>query len=306
MREIRVVLAVACALVAGHAWGRGLLATPSQLGLVGKAGTAVSDVVHIGSSRDEPAQVRITISDFVKDEEGRAQPVAHEQAPRSCASWLRLDQGLITAPGGRLMDVRITATIPAGAEGSYWAMLNFELVPEAAPPGKGVGVIIVPGIGVPVIVTVIGTDKRQLTVTRVEATRTDGKIVVCKATVENTGNVAVLVSGAFTLEAPAAATGGEPIEVASTDVGPLTSYPGGNLRITAKLNWSGGLAGFAVHSYFRWGPDAKDTSEASTDVEEPAPAAGAPPTAPAGKLLPPPPIPTVAQPVPSATPAGKP
>ena len=292
MRHRHFVVFLACALLAARSWGKGLLVTPSQLGLVGKAGTAASDVINVASTRDEPVQVRVRIADFVRDEDGKLHQVPHAQSTRSCAEWLRADQDLFSAPGTGRTEVRLTATIPAGAEGSYWALLSLELVPPTPPAGQGMGVVIIPSIGVPVIVTVEGTEKRQLAVTRVEAKRTEGQLVTCQTTIENTGNVAVLVSGAFTLETPASKEEGDTLEVASTDVGPLTSFPGSKLRITGKLNWGGTIAGLTLHSYLRWGPGANETSEASTSVEEQAPRASGTPTVPAGKLLPAPPFPT--------------
>lgn len=294
MRYRRFLVCLACALLAGRSWGKGLLVTPSQLGLVGKAGSSVSDVINVASTREDAVQVRVRISDFVRDEDGRLHQVPHAQSPRSCADWLRADQELFSAPGTGRTEVRLTAAIPAGADGSYWALLSLDVVPPTPLPGQGLGVVLIPSIGVPVIVTVEGTEKRQIAVTRVEAKRTEGQLVICRATIENTGNVAVLVSGAFALEAPPSKQGEEPLEVASADVGPLTSFPGSKLRITGKLNWAGAIAGFTVHSYLRWGPGAQDTSEASTTVEEEAPPVGGTPAIPAGKLLPAPPFPTKA------------
>jgi hypothetical protein len=293
MQAIRVLGLVVAGLLMGlTAAARGLVVTPVQLGLVGRAGSAVSDVIMVASSREEPVQVRVRISDFIKDEDGRLREVPHEQVPRSCAGWLQVDQENLTAPGTGRAEVRVSARIPADAEGSYWAVVGLEVPAVPREGGKGARIFIVPRVAVPVIVTVEGTEKRQLAVTRVEAKRTEGELVTCQATIENTGNVAVLVSGAFALEAPPSKQGEEPLEVASADVGPLTSLPGNKLRITGKLNWAGTLAGFTVHSYLRWGPGAQETSEASTSVEEEAPPVGGTPAIPAGKLLPAPPFPT--------------
>lgn len=297
MKRTTVLMPVLAVLLFGRiATARGIVVTPVQLGLVGQAGTAVSDVITIGSSRDEPVQVRVRIGDFVKDEDGKLREVPHGQVARSCAGWLQVDQDTLTAPGNGRAALRVIARIPADAQGSYWAVVGLEVPAVARQNGHGAGVLVVPRIAVPVIVTVAGTERRQLEVTRLEARRASPATVLCTATIDNTGNVAALVSGAFTLESQSATPGGEPLEVAATDIGPLTSLPGQKLRISGKLEWGGSLTGFSVHSYLRWGPDAKDTSEASTDVQENAPPAGPQPTVPAGKLLPAPPVPNASPP----------
>jgi hypothetical protein len=98
--------------------------------------------------------------------------------------------------------------------------------------------------------------------------------------VENSGNAAVILNGAFALEKPSGRPG-ETVEVASADVSPVTSLPGTKLRVRANVPWAGGLDGLTLHAYLRYGPGAEETLTASATLE------GLPPVPPAARKEPP-------------------
>ncbi len=289
-----VTLAIACALAARLSGARGLVVTPTQLGLVGKPGATVSGVIHVGAAREERTAVKVTVADFTKDEDGQLKENPPEGVARSCRGWLRVDQENFFAPGGGMAELRVSARIPADAEGSYWALVGLEVPPAPRQPGTGeLGIFVVPRIAVAVFVTVDGTVKRQVQVTGISARKKGDDPIEAVATIENGGNAAVLVSGSFALERPAG-KGSDAVELTSKDVGPVTSLPGRRLRVHAKLDWSGSVAGLQVHSYLRYGPDPEDGVESATSIE----VEGTAPEKPASeRLIPEAPRPTAAPPV---------
>jgi hypothetical protein len=266
--------------LAGPGLAAGILVSPVQVGLVGKPGTAVSDVIRVSPSRQEATDVQVTLVDFTKDEDGRLRELPPGEARRSCKSWIELDKVDFKTAETGVVEVRVIARIPEQAAGSYWALLMFTVPPPKGPMG-GVGMRVVPRVAVPVIVTTPEGGRRQVSITSVQAQRmATEQAVEGTAVVENTGDVAVLVGGAFALERPADKPE-DVVELGATDVGPLTSLPGTRLKVRGKVGWKGSSAGLVLRTYLRYGPDAGDAIDAVTSIDESS-APPAPPVAPGG------------------------
>ncbi len=256
---------------ASRADARGLVVSPTQLGLVGKPGSSVAGTIVVGSSRAESNQVRVTLLDFSRDEDGRVVERALGGEPRSCRSWLEADRTEFTSPETGRVEMRITARIPANASGSYWALAALESLPPKPKLGMGMAIQMVPRVVVPIIVTVSGTERRLVKIGGVSATKVEGGVdTVCE--IENTGNTAVLVSGAFTLER--ASGSGPAEEVAEAPVTAVTSLPGLKLRIKKTLAFPLPNSAYTVRAILRYGPDPADVTEsaATIDGEVPPPA----------------------------------
>lgn len=267
---------------------RGILASPVQLGLAAPPGGAASDVVKVSSSKEESNRIRALLLDFTKDEMGRIQVLQDGENPRSCKGWLSLDRVDFLTPEQGSVEVRVTAHVPPDARGSYWALLALEVLPPPRNEGSGTGVVFIPRVAIPVIVTASGTEERGLQVEGFRAAY-NGAEVVTELSVRNTGNAALLLQGAFTVEKPGA-EGSLPEEVASDEPDPQTAYPGARLRIRGKVTLPLPEPGLSAHAYFRFGPEPSQAVEAATDVEglpsvppqggrlaPPAPAAPSPP-----------------------------
>lgn len=264
---------------------RGILASPVQLGLVAPPGGAASDVVKVSSSKEEKNRIRALLLDFTKDEMGRIQVLPDGQNPRSCKGWLSVDQADFLTPETGSVEVRVTAHLPPDARGSYWALLALEVMPPPRTEGGGTGVVFVPRVAIPVIVTAAGTEEPSLQVEGFRAAY-NGAEVVTELAVRNTGNSALLLKGAFTLERPAA-PGSLPEEAASQEPDPATSYPGSLLRVRGKLALPLPEPGLTAHAYFRYGPSPAQAVEAASEVE------GLPAAVPeGGRLAPPAPNPS--------------
>lgn len=263
---------------------RGILASPVQLGLTAPPGGAASDVVKVSSSKEESNRIRALLLDFTKDEMGRIRVLEDGQNPRSCKGWLSLDRVDFLTPERGSVEVRVTAHVPPDARGSYWALLALEVMPPPRSEGSGTGVVFIPRVAIPVIVTAAGTEERSLQVEGFRAAY-NGAEVVAELSVRNTGNAALLLQGAFTVEKPAP-EGSVPEEVASAEPDPSTAYPGATLRIRGKVNLPLPQPGLSAHAYFRYGPEPSQAVEASSEVE------GLPLAPPeGGRLAPPAPTP---------------
>jgi hypothetical protein len=262
---LSLFLGTATLLCSGGVFGRGLVVSPSQLGLVGAAGSTVSDAIYVSSSREEKNNIRVEVTDFIRDENGEVREVSAAEAKRSCSAWIEVDQDSFTSPETGRVELRVTAKIPKEAEGSYWALVSFRSLPPTHPPGQANAVRIIPRIAVPVIVTVAGTEKRDLKISALHVTSGRGGFDA-EAAVVNDGNVAVLFSGAFTLESGGA--NGDVTELAEAPVETSTSLPGTTTRVREHLNWNGDTAGLRLGAILRFGPGPAEVAEAGVPIDE--------------------------------------
>jgi hypothetical protein len=250
-------------LFAAHAESRGLVVSPAQLGISAKAGETATGVITVSSSRPEENQVRVTIVDFARSEDGRLQLLSGAKPPRSSKDWLTATQNSFVSPNAGSVTVGVRARVPADASGSYWAALVLSSVPPARGPRKNIGMELVPQIAIPIIVTVTGTEKRDIRLLETGARRVSDSSIEPYLVVENRGNAAVMLSGAFTIDRN---EGTDVEELADTELPVTLSLPGARSRIAAKLSWTGAVDGLNVHAIVRYGPTPADIAEISGPI----------------------------------------
>ena len=215
-----------------------LAVSPAQLLIAGKAGETVPGAIYLTSSHPRQKKVRVTIIDFLKDEQGTLQEFRHNDHLRSGRTWLEVDQTEFITPQDGQIQLRVTARIPKDASGSYWAAIDIAS-----------GQVSLKSI--PVVITVQGTEQPDLVISPPEVVRLANGVLECHSFVENKGNTAVLIRGAFTLEKHVSSENTEGWQIA--EVGPLTSLPGTKMKIKGNLNWAESLDGLQVNSYMRYG-----------------------------------------------------
>jgi hypothetical protein len=238
-----------------------------QVGIVARAGEVGTATILVASPKAERNRIRATLVDFTRDAKGKIVELK-EPHPRSARSWLEIGAPEFETPEKGRVPVQLAARVPADARGSYWALVALESLPEPRTPGaRSIGVMIVPRVIVPVIVTVAGTESYDVAIEAFEATRAAGRIEVEPAiTVANNGNAAVMITGAFVLER--LARGDAPAEeVALDQIEPITALPGTTMTVTGLLPWNGSTASLQAHAYVRYGPRPQDAVEAASTVD---------------------------------------
>jgi hypothetical protein len=262
----RFFLIAFCLLTAVRAESRGLLVSPSQIGLVGEPGSIVSETIYVSSSREEKNFVQVGIADFTRDEAGKVWEIAASAATRSCREWIEVDRNNFTSPEHGRVQLNLRARIPQGVVGSYWALITLKSVPPPRVAGtSGHGFRVVPRVAVPVIITVLGGERREMKIAELKVISATERELDVEAVLENRGNVAVLFNGAFTLNSSDAE--GRVTELAEAPVDMAMSLPGTKSRVRGRIGWNGGMTGLRIESIFRFGPDQKDVTEAGIRVE---------------------------------------
>lgn len=233
-----------------------------------KAGQTVSGTLLVSSSKEEQNHIVVTLSDFTRNEEGRVVELTDPKAnPRSCRSWIDVDRLDFVSPEKGYVELTVSAHVPDGASGSYWALALLASEPPARDSRMSATTFqLVPRVAIPIVVTVEGTAKPSLGILKTTAVKEEKGIAV-ESIIENRGNVAVLISAAFALERAAAGTT-DAEEVSSATVGPLTSLPGTRLRAKTVLPYQGSLGAVTAHTYVRYGPHPEDTTEATAVVTD--------------------------------------
>ena len=280
---VRILFALLItALSASPSVARGLLVSPTQTGIVAAPGGIGTATIMVASSKAERNRIRATILDFMRNDVGQIVAVAESHA-RSARPWLEVSSPEFDTPENGRVEILVTARVPSDARGSYWAMVALEALPTARDRNAGgIAFQIVPRVIVPVIVTVAGTEQYDVAITALEAVHPAGQNAVkSMITVENRGNAAVMVTGAFTLERSGAADA-PPEEVALDSIEPVTSLPGTTMRIEGNLPWNGSTRGLQAHAYVRYGPRPEDAAEAAVTIDDPA--AASRPASPAERL----------------------
>ncbi len=215
-----------------------LTVSPEQLLITAKAGDTVPGAIYVASSHARQKKIQVSIIDFLKDEQGNFQEFKYNDHLRSGRTWLEVDQTEFITPQDGQIQLRVTARIPIGASGSYWAAIDIA-------SGQ------VSLASIPVVITVQGTEQPDLVISAPEVVRLANGVLECHSFVENKGNTAVLIRGAFTLEKHVSSENTEGWQIA--EVGPLTSLPGTKMKIKGSLNWAESLDGLQVNSYLRYG-----------------------------------------------------
>jgi len=266
----RSLVVIGCLSAAASAYAVGLAVTPIQLGLTGAPGATVTGVIRVSSSRAQENNIQVLFGDYTIDAQGKRKELTSGAGNgRSCRAWLDADQHQFVTPQQGSVPVVITATIPTDASGSYWAEAFFESMPAPVSFSPGVarapvvGVSVIPRIGIPIIVTVKGTEHYAVKAGAIAATKTDAGI---EATIqlENTGNAVVVVAGAVALETPAE---GAPEELGSKDIDPVTSYPGASCIVKVTIPIRTLDPATILHAYFRYGPGPEQRIETSSNLQ---------------------------------------
>lgn len=264
---VTLAAAVSVLLLVGALHATGILLTPSQMGMIVKPGETATETFRVAPSRVEKTQVRVRIVDFDKSPAGETVEGKTGDPERSCAGWVRVEPVAFETADSGWTDVRVSVTVPPGAKGSYWALAIFQAEAGAKEIAKGQMLAFRPQLFAPLVVTVAGTEQRRAKVENLKASLLpDGRIDVT-ADVTNTGNTALMPSGSWVVEHPAAGSGpGE--ELLEKELGSFLLLPAHSFKVRETLPRPGapGTAGLAVRAYIRYGAEAGEVLETAVPV----------------------------------------
>jgi len=172
-----------------------LSATPMKLPLVLEPGGHRTGAVSVFNGGTDPVHVTVSVVDWVTTpdgcmEFGPAQPI------RSAREWVRPEFEEFTLPPQGRRIVRVSASLPDSARGSYWAIVFFE--GEVGGQAGRLGVGARARIGATVYLTAQGTEHRDDALTGMEVAPGTGRAPFrLKASLANRGNVYFYPAGWF-------------------------------------------------------------------------------------------------------------
>jgi len=187
------------------AWGNLAMAVaPMKLRLTLAPGESRTEALEVYNNGDEPVRVMTTVEDWTTTPDGGVDLLPRGTLARSASAWARTDLSDFTVPPHGMRVVRVTATLPDTARGSYWTIVFFEGQGEMHRAKLGLGTRV--RLGTTVYLTAAGTESRGSTITEMAvqpgAHRDTLELV---AQVANRGNVHFYPTGWFQVTGPTGA-----------------------------------------------------------------------------------------------------
>jgi len=243
----------------GTAAGGGLVVRPAHVEMspAGERGaTARLLVTGSGAGR---TRFRIRVEDFVLTEDGRPDRRDGASGARSARPYLLVDPVEAVANGTAPETVLVHASLPAGASGSYWALLVIEGEPSSVEV-DGREVRVAPRLLVPLTVRAEVSGTALLAKPALDIVRTDGGTCSVLLSVENPGDVALRPRASVTVFARHA---GGAVTLSHEDLPAFLSLPG-SVRTFRRETGCGeaGASGVGVYGVVRWGDAAGEKADA--------------------------------------------
>jgi hypothetical protein len=184
------------------AWGNLAMAVaPMKLRLTLAPGESRTEAVEVYNNGDEPVRVVTTVEDWVTTLDGGVDLTPRGSPSRSATAWTRADLSDFTVPPHGMRVVRVTATLPDTARGSYWTLIFFEGQAGMRRAKLGLGTRV--RMGTTVYLTAAGTESRGSTITGMAVQPgADGDTLNLLAKVANRGNVYFYPTGWFQVTDP--------------------------------------------------------------------------------------------------------
>jgi hypothetical protein len=230
-----IFIAVLCGFLPRTSWGS-FVASPMEHHLEVRAGETGATVVTIKNTGQRSLTLKLYLcdSEYSPDWQEADRPAASLE--RSCASWIRLEEGLLEIGPGEVRRVALGMDVPGSAGGSYWTKLYIEEIstPEGVRrqmAGRTYRVFMKQRMGIRIWEDVPGTAIRDALVSEV-AVR-PGEAAGSRSIgvrVENAGNAVLRCQGRVELRTSAGAVA-ETLSLGSK--GEFLLFPGGRRNLAA-------------------------------------------------------------------------
>jgi len=184
-------LAAALALptvVSPAAAGLRMSLSPMKVHLSAPAGGSTACAVNVFNNGDAPVRVVTQVHSWIATRTGGMDLDPRDPIARSASTFVRPELSEFTVAAHSSRTVRIQATLPDSADGSYWTMVYFEC--EGADRSRGIGVATKLSLGTNVYLTARGSERRDDAIAAMDAVPADsaGALALSFA-LENRGNV---------------------------------------------------------------------------------------------------------------------
>ena len=161
---------------------------PMKVHLSTEPGGSVACAVNVYNNGDDAVRVVTAVRDWCATEEGGINLSPTQPLARSATSFVRPEVAEFTIGAHASRVVRVLASLPDSALGSYWTMVFFEC--DGATRSSGLGVATKLCLGTTVYLTARGTEQRadRLTAMAVNAGEAKGSLSL-DFSLANDGNV---------------------------------------------------------------------------------------------------------------------
>jgi hypothetical protein len=192
---IRAVIALLLLTEAASADMR-MAITPTKLHLSMEPGASRTATVEVSNNGDDAIRVTAYVVDWTAPRDGGMEFAPPGRIDRSASAWVEADLAEFILPPRNSQIVRVSASLPDTARGSYWTLLFFE--GEGATRQRRLGVATKARMGTTIYLTASGTEHRDDALTGMDVqsvARSDTLRLV--ASLANRGNVYYYPDGWF-------------------------------------------------------------------------------------------------------------
>lgn len=112
---------------------KGVAILPATLYFTADRGQTQTLNINFDNTLDSPVQFKVSLTDFIRDENSNVTYMEPGKHPRSCATWLKLSNNFIEIPGNTIGILPVTIQVPdseAAISEMKWAMIFLEGMKE--------------------------------------------------------------------------------------------------------------------------------------------------------------------------------
>jgi hypothetical protein len=186
----RHLTALMCLLALHIALAADIGVSPPRIEVTGRAGDVLTLTGTVLTTAATSQLVASDLSDWTIAFDGTTQYTSPGTLLHSASTWLVPDSAEFVLEPRSSHDVRLSVSIPNGAEGTHHAMVFFSVTPPPA-ESRGVGVITTTRVGLTVYVTVAGTERNGSEL--VDMYQSDDRSLA--TVILNTGNTVMRLGG---------------------------------------------------------------------------------------------------------------
>lgn len=148
--------------------------SPPTLEFSVESGSTFEGELLVYGSDSQDLRIRVSLRDWVLDQEGRAAQPEEESFWRSAAPWVKIEPEDMIVPAGESRIVKVSGVVPSQlTAGDYWTGYYIEFRPLSVP--QTTGVVVVPAIWGSITLSVAGEVEKRGKIVGLEVGWSEGK-----------------------------------------------------------------------------------------------------------------------------------